>query len=124
MSISVVKSVRWLARLSGTLALALGSAYWLGIAVPLHAHMVFGGLLVLSLFTLAFGGRTRAVSLSLMALTLGLVIPAAGMLQLHLPWVDYQWGARLVHVVLGLSGIAIAEMLAGAVAANPVTDLT
>lgn len=109
-----MNSIRWLARIAGTVALALGVAYWLGVAVPLHAHMAFGGLLVLALFMLAYGARKQALSLSWVAAVLGLAIPAVGMLQLHLPWIDYQWVARFAHVSLGLGGIAVAEMLGAA----------
>lgn len=112
MMTNVVTAARWLARIAGCLALVAGGLYWSGVSVPVHAHMLFGGLLVLALWILAFGGRARAARLSLLAAVWGLVIPAAGMLQLHLPWGDVLWAARLAHVVIGVGGIGLAERLA------------
>lgn len=112
MKINPVTTARWLARISGSVALAVGIVYWLGAAMPLHAHMLFGGLLVLALVILAYGGRKRAPGLSLLAVVWGLAIPVVGMLQLHLPWDEFQWATRLAHVVIGVGGVGLAEIIA------------
>lgn len=100
------------ARLSGLAALALGASYWAGVAVPLHAHMGVGGVLVLCLWGLAVLARRRAAGLALGAALLGMAVPMLGMMQIHL----YLGGAlgllRLVHVAAGLGAIALAETMA------------
>lgn len=112
MMANIVTAARWLARVSGSLALVAGALYWSGVSVPNHAHMLFGGLLVLALLGLAYGGRARAARLALLGALCALLIPVAGMLQLHLPWGEFLWAARLVHVAMGVAGIGLAESLA------------
>lgn len=109
MTINPMIAAKTVARLCGLAALALGLAHWLGASVPLHAHMAFGGLLVLALFTLAFG---RITTRSALAMACCAAIPALGMAQLQLAWGDDQWMVQLAHATLGLGGIFLAETLA------------
>lgn len=100
------------ARLGGVVALLLGIGWWWGLAVPLHAHMAAGGLLVLSLWGLALAARTRIRGLALAGILAGALVPVLGMAQLHLSLGAGLDALHLAHAASGLAAIALAEMLA------------
>lgn len=112
MTPKLVRGAKYLARLSGVAALALGAAYWSGVAIPLHLHMLFGGLLVAALWMLAIAARSRAPAIAVLTALWGLLIPVLGMMQLHLSWGEHHWAAQLLHVTVGILGMGQAEHLA------------
>ncbi|MGE5515294.1 MAG: hypothetical protein ACM31D_05680 [Bacteroidota bacterium] len=99
------------ARLGGTVALLLGVCWWWGLAVPLHAHMAAGGLLVASLWGLALVARGTVRGLALAGVVVGALVPLLGMMQLHLNFGAGQAVLHLLHAGSGLAAITLAEML-------------
>jgi hypothetical protein len=105
-----------LARLSGTLALLLGIALWFRFGgIPIHAHMGVGMLLVLALWFLALLAFPAAKGRAMLTLVWGLVLPGFGILQLTLLPGGYHWLVQVVHLLLGLGALALAERLGAAV---------
>ena len=110
------------ARLTGVIALLLGVALWLGHAGPfLHAHMGFGILLVVALWTLAAIGFSTAPGLAVLALAWGLLVPGVGFLQLNLLLGEHHWLVQVVHLLIGLGALAQTERLAGTIRRQQVT---
>lgn len=103
----------WIARLGGVAAVLLGIGWWWGLAVPLHAHMAAGGMVVLALWGLALMARATAPGLALAGGLAGLAVPVLGLLQVHGTPGDALWLLRLVHMAAGLAAIAMAERTAG-----------
>lgn len=108
----IVKGLIFGSRLFGTAALLVGAAYWMGMSVPLHAHMGLGGVMAVCLLVLAILGLRRTAGLAVLAGIWALAVPVIGMAQLHWPLGDAQWVLRLVHVLVGLGALVLAEVLA------------
>lgn len=106
---------RWVVRITGPALVLLGLAFWLGYArtlVPLH--MALGGLLDLGLLVLAvvafIAGARRG--LAALGLVWVLVLPALGMAQMSLLPGPSHWIIRVLHLVVGLAAMGIADRLA------------
>jgi hypothetical protein len=102
-----------IARISGLLALAAGTALATGfVAIPVPLHMSLGTLLALSLLLLAGKARKAGEPLLLVivAATWAIALPVWGSVQtqvfLALPWLS-----RVIHVICGLSAVGLAEIL-------------
>ncbi len=109
---SVVTLAVMLARLSGLTALATGALSWLGHSLPLAAHMIPGGLLVVALAILTLQPRATA-SGPLVASVLTLVaIPLLGLMELGQLSEATQWVLRVLHPAVGIAGIALSEIQA------------
>jgi hypothetical protein len=108
---------------SGVLLLLLGIWIWTGRGdqvVPIH--MLLGFLLVLGLWTLAFlAARARvATGLAALAFGWGLLAPWLGLTQENLVTGDLHWVIQVVHLLVGLGAIGIAEGLGSRIrAAGP-----
>ncbi|MCT8267643.1 hypothetical protein NYQ83_10205 [Afifella sp. JA880] len=101
------------ARVLALVALALGAAWWFGYyELPIHLHMTFGGLFVLILWALAFKVMPVSKGVAAGAFVLGLLLPVVGLAQLHMPIASAPWLLKLVHVVVALAAIGIAEAAA------------
>jgi hypothetical protein len=104
---SSVRIVIMVVRLAGLFALILGLAFWSGHALTMvNAHMGFGILVVLGLWILAGLGAKGGVGAStvIVAVLWGLVVPVLG----------GGYGiVRVLHLVVGLGALALAETLAG-----------
>lgn len=86
--------------LTGVLALGLGLAMWLGAPPTLvRPHMVLGLLFVIVL--LVRGWRSPAI------VGLGLAIILVGLLQQRWLPGEYHWVVRTLHLVLGVSAMAL-----------------
>ncbi|MFC7335491.1 hypothetical protein [Rhodocista pekingensis] len=99
-------------RILGLVALVLGLGYFWGWAVPLHAHMGVGGLMVLGLWALALVAWGKARTLALVALAVGAAVPVVGLGQLHWSVGEVRWPIQAAHVALALGAMGVAEMLA------------
>ena len=100
----------------GSLMLVLGLIVWTGSAdVLVPFHILLGILLVLALFALAFVAARAGVPLGLVILTVAwaLVMPALGMAQESLlpDPSAFHWVIQVVHLLIGVGAIGIAEML-------------
>ena len=104
-----------LVRLCGLALVTLGLLFWTGNArdlIPLH--MLLGLVLVLSLWVLA-GLAARAgvpIGLVMLAVAWGLIVPALGLTQAQLLPGSAHWVIQVVHLLLGIGLLGLAENLA------------
>jgi len=102
-------------RVLGTLLIVLGLLFWSGNAFALlPLHMLGGMLLVLTLWSLAIlaariGEQPRLVAI---ALLWGVVVPILGMTQDQLVPGDAHWVIKVLHLLVGVTAIALGEVLA------------
>ncbi len=111
--------LRILMRLSITVLLVLGILFWTGHAYALvQVHMAFGLIFVLGLWALAGIAAARGAPLPVVigAVMLGLLVLALGMTQTRLLPGDYHWLIRVLHLVLGMGAMGLAERLARGIA--------
>jgi hypothetical protein len=95
--------------------LVLGILFWTGNADSLQiVHIVIGILVVLSLWTLgiAQGLQGGSFGLALATFVVGFLLALVGLFQTR--WlVTNHWIIQVIHLLLGLSAIGLAEMISG-----------
>src|SRR5437868_15224829 len=115
---TAVTVAQMLVRLCGLVLIVLGILFWTGQALTLvPVHMVIGLVLVLSLWTLAglaASAGVRPVQVAV-AFAWGLVVPILGLTQGMLLTGDAHWLIRVLHLLVGLAAIGMAEGLAAAI---------
>lgn len=105
----------WIVRVAGIVQIVFGLLFWTGRAlgyIPLH--MSVGFVVVLGLWTLAvlaLVARTGA-GLALFGLLWGLALPALGMTQAAILVGPWHWIIRVVHLLMGLTALGLADRLA------------
>jgi hypothetical protein len=105
----------WIVRVAGIVQIVLGLLFWTGRAlgyIPLH--MTVGFVVVLGLWTLAvlaLVARTGA-GLALFAIVWGLALPALGMTQAAILVGPWHWIIRVIHLLMGLTALGLADQLA------------
>jgi hypothetical protein len=95
--------------------LALGVLFWTGNATGLvDLHQLLGILLVLALWTQAFLAARAGVEPRLVAVAAvwGLLVPIVGLTQTSLLTGSLHWLVQVVHLLLGIGLIGLAERLA------------
>src|ERR671937_210690 len=106
---------RVLVRIAGVLQLGLGLLFWTGNVLTLiPLHMLVGSVIVLLLWTLA-GLAARAgahAGLVLLAGAWGVVVLVLGMTQTALLPGSLHWLVQVMHLLVGLVALALAEALA------------
>ena len=111
---TTLRLTRILMRASITILLVLGLLFWAGQALSLlPVHMAVGLIFVLGLWTLAYlAARAGApAALTASAAVLGLAVLALGGMQTQLLPGPQHWIVRLVHLLLGLGAMGLAERL-------------
>ena len=104
-----------LARVTGLTQLVLGLVIWIlhpdGV-IPVH--IAVGLALVLALWTLAFLAAEAGVSRGLVILAVfwGLLTPVLGLTQGQLLIGDAHWVLQVVHLLVGIGAMGLAERLA------------
>ena len=114
--------LRWTVRLSGLLALLLGLGLWNGAWFGLlNLHQGLGLVMSAALIWIAMLGFIRSVSLALLgpAVLCGLALPVLGALQGRLLPGQNHWLVEVLHFVLGLGAIALAELIGSRMRARP-----
>lgn len=109
-------AAQMLVRVTGVAQILLGMFFWAGIATGLvPVHMIIGLVLVLGLWTLAVVGLRARASRGLVALSIvwGLVVPALGMTQEQLLPGSLHPIIQILHLVVGIAAMGMAETLAG-----------
>lgn len=104
-----------LVRLLGLIQLALGGLFWTGNALVLTpVHMLVGLALVLALWVLAGLAARAGVHLGLVALAIGwgIVVPVLGFTQGQLLPGPGHWVIQVLHLLVGLGAMGLAEALA------------
>lgn len=112
---TTVTILRILVRIIGPILILLGVLFWTGNAdalIPLH--MLLGITLVLLLWTLAVLGAIVRVKPSVVALALvwGLIVPLLGLSQVRLLPGSPHWIIQVLHLLVGLVAIGLADTLA------------
>lgn len=114
--------LRWTVRLTGLLALLLGLGLWNGAWFNLLGlHQGLGLIMSAALVWLVLLGFVRSVSLALLGLALlcSLALPVVGTLQgLLLPGQNH-WLIEVLHPVLGVGAIVLAELIGSRIRARP-----
>ena len=103
-----------LMRIAAAIQLILGIGFWTGHwinAIPVH--QTIGTIYVLVLWVLAVLALVRRsqVGLSVFAIVWGVVIAGFGMMQQTILVGDLHWIIRVLHLVIALSAMPIAERL-------------
>jgi len=110
--------IQMLIRLLGLIMIVLGLLFWTGNALNfIGLHMLLGIVLVLLLWAQAILAARSGASLGLVALAIawGLIVVALGMTQNRLLPGDAHWVIKVLHLLVGISAIGIAERLAGSI---------
>lgn len=105
---------QWLVRITGIIEIVLGFAFWAGQAESLiSVHMLLGLLLVLGLWTVAIVALRGGVPMGLVAggLIWGLLVLVVGLTQQSLLPGSTHWVVQVIHLLLGIGAIGLAEML-------------
>ena len=103
-----------LVRLTGLILIVLGVSFWTGHALALiPVHKQVGYLFVVSLWALAaVAARAGAAPGSVVfAVAWGLAVAALGMTQDRLLIGEAHWVIKVLHLLVGLAAIALAEGL-------------
>ena len=113
--------LRWVIRIAGGLALALGLMFWSGSGdALLSLHQTLGYLVSLSLLLMALLGFGRvSAGVLVTALIWSLVVPGVGATQLRLLPGSAHWVVQVFHLLLGVGAIGLAELIAGRAARGP-----
>jgi hypothetical protein len=104
-------------RADGAILIILGLLFWTDNADPLiPVHMLLGIALVLALWILAAVAAMAGVNRWLVALAFvwGLITPALGLTQTRLLPFNGHWIIQVLHLLVGLTAIALAALLARA----------
>src|SRR4051812_11192977 len=110
--------IQMLVRGLGLVMIVLGLLFWTGNALTLIGlHMLIGVVVVLLLWALAIMAARSGVSLGLVALGIawGLIVAALGILQNRLLPGDFHWVIKVLHLLVGIAALGIAERLAGSI---------
>jgi len=100
--------------ITGLTQIVMGVLFWTGHAMALvPAHMVIGFVFVLGLWTLAVLAARAGAPRGLVAFALvwGLVVPAFGFAQLQLLPGPLHWIIRVVHLLIGMVAMGLADAL-------------
>ena len=112
---STVTALQMGIRVVGVIQLALGVLFWTGNALGLvDLHQLIGILLVLGLWTQAALAHRAGVPAGLVAgaAVWGLLVPIVGLTQRDLLPGAAHWVIQVVHLLLGIGLLALAENLA------------
>jgi hypothetical protein len=107
--------IQMLIRLAGLIMIALGLLFWTGNALALiPVHMLLGIVLVILLWVQAGLAARSGVGLGMVALAFvwGLVVVALGMTQSQLLPGDFHWVIKLLHLLVGIAALGLADRLA------------
>lgn len=112
----VVRIALMIVRIGVLIELALGILFWTGNADSLQiVHIVIGILVVLSLWTMGIvqGLQGGSFGLALATFVLGFLLALVGLFQKGWLVEQYHWVIQVIHLLLGLSAIGLAEMIGG-----------
>ena len=110
-----ITGIQMAIRALGVVQLVLGILFWTGNALGLvDLHQLIGILLVLALWTQAALAHRAGVPGGLVAgaAGLGLLVPIVGLTQRELLPGSANWVIQVVHLLLGIGLLAMAESLA------------
>ena len=112
---TVDKVLRAIVGLTGAFQVVVGIAIWMGYALPLiPLHMAVGLAFVLALWILAVRAILARAGRGIAACTLawGALVIAFGMAQAQILPGEHHWVIRLLHLLVGLTAMRLADVLA------------
>jgi hypothetical protein len=112
----VVRIALMIVRIGVLIELVLGILFWTGNADSLQlVHIVIGILVVLSLWTLgiAQGLAGGSFGLALATFVVGFLLALVGLFQKGWLVDSNHWVIQIIHLLLGLSAIGLAEIIGG-----------
>jgi hypothetical protein len=112
---STITGLQMFVRVAGVIQLLLGLAFWTGNLLGLvDLHQLLGILLVLVVWTLAALAHRAGVPAGMVAgaVVLGLVVPIVGLTQRELLPGSAHWVIQVIHLLLGIGLLGLAENLA------------
>jgi hypothetical protein len=112
---STITAIQMGIRVVWLVQLALGVLFWTGNATGLvDLHQLLGILLVLALWTQAVLAARAGVEPRLVAVAAvwGLLMPIVGLTQTSLLTGSLHWLVQVIHLLLGIGLIGLAERLA------------
>ncbi|HEY1419557.1 MAG TPA: hypothetical protein VGG90_02485 [Candidatus Dormibacteraeota bacterium] len=110
----------------GVVLVLLGILFWTGNADFLQpVHILLGLVLVLGLWTLSFLAlqSRAAIGLGALGFAWGLVAPILGLAQTSLVTGGGHWIIQVIHLLVGVGAIGIAEQLARRIKAQGVVAM-
>jgi hypothetical protein len=110
-----ITAIQMAIRVVGVVQLVLGILFWTGNALGLvDLHQLLGILLVLGLWTMAALAHRAGVPAGLVAAAAvyGLIVPIVGLTQRELLVGSAHWVIEVIHLLLGIGLLALAESLA------------
>lgn len=114
--IVLLRTARVAMRACAAVLIVLGIALWTGHnARFIPVHILVGLLFVASLWAIAIAGAARRVPLPLTVLTVlwGFLVFWLGVHQVALLPNGAHWIVQVLHLIVGLAGVGIAERVAG-----------
>ena len=121
---STITGIQMGIRAAWLVQLVLGVLFWTGNALGLvDLHQLLGILLVLALWTQAVLAARAGVEPRLVAAAAiwGLIVPIVGLTQRELFPGSAHWVIQVIHLLLGIGLLAMAENLAARAKARPAT---
>jgi hypothetical protein len=112
---STITGIQMFVRVAGVVQLALGLAFWTGNLLGLvDLHMLNGILLVLALWIQAALAARAGVEPRLVAVAAawGLVVVIVGLTQTDLLTGSLHWLIQVIHLLLGIGLLDLADTLA------------
>src|SRR5947209_9131298 len=112
----VIRIALNIVRIGVLIELVLGIVFWTGNADNLQiVHIVIGILVVLSLWTLGIlqGLQGGSFGLALATFVVGFLLVLVGLFQTRWLIGSNHWVIQVIHLLLGLSAIGLAEMIGG-----------
>jgi hypothetical protein len=112
---STITAIQMAVRAVGVVQIVLGLAFWTGNLLGLvDLHQLLGILLVLALWTQAALAARAGVPVGMVAgaVVLGLIVPIVGLTQRELLPGSAHWVIEVVHLLLGIGLLGVAENLA------------
>jgi uncharacterized membrane protein HdeD (DUF308 family) len=99
----------------GAIMVVLGLLFWTGNATSLISlHMLLGIILVLMLWTIAVMALVARVNpaLAMVGIVWGFIVPILGLTQERILPTSAHWLIEVLHLLVGLTAIALANILA------------
>lgn len=112
----VSTGAQWVVRVCGVVLLILGLLIWAeNMRNLIQIHTWLGLLMVLGLWVLAVAGARLGAPIGLAAglAVMGLLVVALGMAQASLMPGGAHWIIQIVHLLLGMAAVGMAEALGG-----------
>ena len=112
---STITAIQMAIRAVGVVQIVLGLAFWTGNLLGLvDLHQLLGFLLVLGLWTQAALAARAGVPAGMVAgaVVMGLIVPIVGLTQRELLPGSAHWVIQVVHLLLGIGLLGLAENLA------------